>query len=116
MTNNRYIAAVNNSDAGTYRCLFSYEGVEKASAEKSIVTFSETPAYYKLELFSHAVSHHTSMMIAGDSKRVVLTVGGEESDSFKVEAGKSSLVGCTAYGGSKPTMMIKLDGQEILTL
>ena len=56
------------------------------------------------------------MMIAGDSNKVFLTVGGEESDSFKVEAGKSYMVGCTAYGPSKPTMTIKLGSQQILTL
>ena len=56
------------------------------------------------------------MMIAGNSKRVVLTVGGEESHSFNVEASKSYVVGCAAYGGSKPTMMIKLGGRKILIL
>ena len=56
------------------------------------------------------------MMIAGDSNKVFLTVGGKESDSFKAEAGMSYVVGCTAYGASKPTMTIKVGGQQILTL
>ena len=47
MANNRYITAVTNSDAGTYRCLFFEDNVEQASAEKRIETFSETQTYYK---------------------------------------------------------------------